>query len=196
MLSCTKCWSLLPAYAVGEASSHACPACGASFEIVVFPAMLKGTGAIAPGDLQLTEDSASCFHHASKRAQSACSQCGKFLCALCSLEFGSEVWCSACISAGAGKQTVRKAEQRRTLWDSIALGLIVLPTVLFFFFYFWIFTASAAIFIALKNWNQPPSLLPRTKIRLVLAIVLGLLQIVAWLAMAATVIGIFRAQKS
>jgi hypothetical protein len=183
MLSCTKCWSLLPAYAVGEANAHACPSCGTAFEIQLFPALVTGPQRLTPNDLTLAEGAASCFHHASKRAHASCMKCGKFLCALCSLEIGDQVWCSQCLSGGAGKGA-SPLEERRVLWDSIALGLAVGTTVVLFLFYFWIFTAPAAIFIALKYWNRPTSLLPRTKIRFVLAIMLGFVQIAAWLVIA------------
>ena len=59
----------------------------------------------------------------------------------------------------------------------MALALAIYPLIIF---YFTIITAPAALFIALRHWNSPSSLIPRTKIRLVVAIVFALLEIAGW----------------
>ena len=47
-------------------------------------------------------------------------------------------------------------------------------------FYFTLVTAPAALFVAIRYWNAPRSIVHRTKIRLVAAIVLALMQIAGW----------------
>jgi hypothetical protein len=37
-----------------------------------------------------------------------------------------------------------------------------------------------AVFMGFRYWNAPSSVVPRAKIRLVLAIIIGLIQIVLW----------------
>ena len=75
------------------------------------------------------------------------------------------------ILAFAGPQT------ERTLFDSVALSLAVLPLLLF---WVTIVTAPMALFVAVRYWQAPSSILPRTKIRMVVAIVVASLEIVAW----------------
>lgn len=66
---------------------------------------------------------------------------------------------------------------RRTLYDGVALTLSVAPLL---FFFLTIITAPLAIYMSLRNWNRPGSILPRTKIRFVLAIIFSLVQVAGW----------------
>ena len=62
-------------------------------------------------------------------------------------------------------------------YDSLALSLAVIPLVIF---YLTFVTAPAALYIAVRYWNAPRSIVHRSKIRLVLAIIIASLQIVGW----------------
>ena len=48
------------------------------------------------------------------------------------------------------------------------------------FFWFTVFTAPAAIFVALRYWKAPSSLLQRSKIRFVVALLIAGLQVAGW----------------
>jgi hypothetical protein len=74
-------------------------------------------------------------------------------------------------------------ENRRILYDSAALGLAVLPLVVFFFWFLTLATAPAAIILAIYSWRKPNSILPRTRIRSWLAIVIAALQIAGWVVL-------------
>ena len=67
--------------------------------------------------------------------------------------------------------------RERTLWDSVALSLATYPMLIF---YLTIFTAPAAIFVALRHWKSPRSLVPRTRFRFVLALLFAGAQVVGW----------------
>lgn len=177
MLSCTKCWALLDTSTISSAATLNCPACASAIDISIFPAFFRGPQFSAAGELSVSEDLASCFYHTTKRASVACTRCGKFLCALCSLEVLSDVWCPACLSHGATEKRVPALETRRTLWDTVALGCAVLPTVFFVFVYFWVFTAPATLFLSIRYWNRPSSIVPRNKLRFIIATVIALLQL-------------------
>ena len=71
-------------------------------------------------------------------------------------------------------------ENRRTLYDSIALSLAVLPLVILFFWFFTIVTAPMALFIAIRYWNAPRSIVHRTRIRYVVAMTVASVEIAAW----------------
>ena len=186
-LSCLKCWSLLPAHAAREGTST-CASCGSVWSIDVFPALFDPPASLRKEELELADGEASCFHHATKRAVTSCSRCGRFLCALCSLELAGETWCATCLSTGASKNTVQSLESRRVLWDSVALSIALLPLVTLIGFYFFILTAPAAIFVALRYWKRPGSLLPRTKARFVWTIGVALVELGLWSFMAYAVV--------
>jgi hypothetical protein len=71
-------------------------------------------------------------------------------------------------------------ENRRVLYDKIALALALYPMLLF---YLTFFTAPMAIFVAIRYWKAPSSILPRTRVRFVIALVLAVFQIAGWIAL-------------
>src|SRR6185369_13510263 len=108
-----------------------CPSCAAPLQVEVFPAFFRkitpGTGA----ETILVEGEASCFYHPQKRAVLPCHGCGRFLCALCDCELHGEHYCPACLETGRKKGKIKRLENRRTLYDSIALAVALFP-ILFF----------------------------------------------------------------
>ncbi len=103
---CARCRTPLPAWELASGDSAVCTLCGAANRVRVFPVALE-TGAEARPEAALAGE-AACFDHPSKRAVAACSQCGRFVCRLCSVEFGGAVWCPACVAAGAGRARAAK----------------------------------------------------------------------------------------
>jgi hypothetical protein len=170
---------LLDVDLTSSSQTATCPVCASAIEIDAFPALFRGPQSISEDDLSLHEGAASCFYHTTKRAADSCTRCGKFLCSLCSLEVLSESWCADCLTSGTAEKSVPGLVARRTLWDTIALGFAVIPTVILPLFYFWIFTAPLAIFLSIGCWKKPSSLVPRTKIRFILAIAIALVQMAA-----------------
>jgi predicted permease len=71
---------------------------------------------------------------------------------------------------------------QRTLHDQVALSLALIPLV---FFRAMIITAPTAIYPAIRKWYSPSSILPRTKVRFVIAISIGALQILGRAALPA-----------
>ena len=71
-------------------------------------------------------------------------------------------------------------ENRRTLYDSIALSLAVLPLVIFFFWFFTFVTAPMALFMSIRYWNAPRSIVHRTRIRYVMAMIFATAEIAGW----------------
>jgi len=128
----------------------------------------------------LVADEATCFYHPQKKAVLPCEGCGRFLCALCDCELHGQHFCPACLEVGRKKRKIKSLENERTLYDSIALSLAVLPVAIVPLIYFTFITAPASLFVALRYWNAPRSIVHRTRIRLVLAIIFASLQIVGW----------------
>lgn len=65
---------------------------------------------------------------------------------------------------------MKSLENHRTVYDSMALWIALFPLLLYPVI---IVTAPIAIFIAVRYWHKPSSILPRTNFRKILAIFLG-----------------------
>jgi hypothetical protein len=169
----------LPGGELAAGSAAVCTLCGASNQVRLYPSALADQAPIRTESA--VEGEATCFDHPSKRAVAACSQCGRFVCQLCSVEFANQVWCPSCVAAGLGKARPAKAETSRTLYDSLALmipvgGLILYP--------FMVLTAPASLVMTVLKWKQPLSLVRRNRWRFIVAILLSL----AELGLCATVV--------
>jgi hypothetical protein len=156
-----------------------CPGCGVPLQIEIFPALFRRIAAGRNAEAVMVEGESSCFYHPNKKAVLPCQGCGRFLCALCDCEFNGEHFCTTCLEAGKTKGRIKNLENRRTLYDSIALSLAIVPMLIF---YFTFITAPAVLFIAIRYWNAPRSVVHRTKIRYVFAVLIATAQIVGWAA--------------
>jgi len=143
-----------------------------------FQALVRKQPAVQTGELLQTDDEASCFYHPKKKAKVPCAVCGRFLCALCEIELDGRSMCLACMEAGKNQRKLKSLENQRTLYDDRALSIAVVPML---FVYPTIITAPIALFMSLWYWKKPSSIIPRTKIRFVIAIILSLAQIAGWI---------------
>jgi hypothetical protein len=176
-LVCPKCKTPLPDELLNRPAPAPCPGCAAPVQAEIFPAFFKSITPGKEGEALLVESESSCFYHPQKKAELPCQGCGRFLCALCDCELHGEHFCPACLEIGKKKGKIKRLENERTLYDSIALSLAVLPMLIF---YFTIITAPMAIFVAVRFWNAPRSIVHRTKVRHVLAIIIATLQLAGW----------------
>lgn len=174
-ITCTKCGSFLPQETLNAPELTVCPCCSSSVLVRVFPAMLRETHSSSGTGFAVAEGDASCFQHGSKRAVDSCSQCGRFLCSLCVVEMNDAVLCPACLLSGSSKGRLQHLETRRTLWDSIALTLAGLSLPVYIL---WIVSAPTTLFLAIRHWKAPSSLIPRNKWRFIVAILLAAAQLV------------------
>lgn len=175
--SCPGCGASLGEGVLNLPDLAPCPSCGVPMQVEVFPALFRPPTRGRDGEALMVEGESSCFYHPQKRAVVPCQGCGRFLCALCDCELHGEHFCPACLEVGRQKGRIQRLENQRTLYDGIALAVATLPLLIF---YFTIITAPIALYLAIRYWNAPRSIVHRTKFRLVLAIVLATLQIVGW----------------
>lgn len=167
---CTKCRMSLPPAFLNRPELIPCPVCGSAIMVAAFPVLLTGPATGTPGEVLLADDQASCFYHPSKKASRVCDQCGRFLCALCDVEMGGRHLCPGCIEGG-DRQKHTELDTRRVLYDSLALFLAVLVPLL---------GGLIALYLAIRYWSAPTSLLRRTQVRWVLAVVVAVVQIAFW----------------
>src|SRR3954463_6063163 len=127
--TCPKCQMPLPESAINAGQIEKCPACPAQVEAILFPAVFKKPDSGKPGETILVEGEASCFYHPQKRATIPCAICGRFLCALCDVELNDQHLCPGCLDTGRKRGKLVQLETRRTLHDSSALVLSVIPVI-------------------------------------------------------------------
>src|SRR5579862_8755084 len=96
-LHCPECGFELGRQFLESPDFQTCRICGHEISVLAFPACFVAPQIISTADLRREEEEASCFYHESKKAVQACSQCGRFLCALCAAEIGGDTLCPVCI---------------------------------------------------------------------------------------------------
>ena len=137
---------------------QSCPSCANRLQACSWPVVRLNTNAASA-----LSDQATCFFHPEKAFQACCQRCGRFVCALCDLQLGSEHICPACFERGRADSgpEAAKAEwrYRDVLYDSIAL------TVGWGWILFWpsiVAAIPAVIFLHVKYRKAPRSyLVPR-----------------------------------
>jgi hypothetical protein len=175
-VACAKCGRDLPADMPNAGVFRDCPACLQAQRVFAFPALHRRATAQAALPA-LESNDASCFYHPKKQAVVACDNCGRFLCALCDVEMAGSHRCPACLEIGKRKRKLETVENRRFLFDSVALALSIVPVLI------WpltLLTAPATIFVVIRYWRRPLSILPRTRIRFVVAFFIALGQLCGW----------------
>lgn len=177
MIQCTKCEVSLPVELLNAPGLSPCPLCGALVRVDAFPALVNPPASTQEGEKPVMGGEAGCFFHPRKKAVVPCAGCGRFLCALCDVEIGGRHLCPLCLETGKKKRTMKNLENHRVLCDNVALSLSILPLILV---WVTIITAPMSLYYAIHHWKSPTSILPRTKIRFIIAIILSLLQIGGW----------------
>lgn len=176
-IPCARCNAPLPGWELAGGNDATCTSCGSANQVRVFPAALRREGPVEAASA--ADGEAACFDHPGKRAVAACRHCGRFVCALCSVEFGAEVWCPTCVVARAGNAHSANPDTSRVLYDSIA---VLAPWLAMILWPITVIIGPGTVLFSLLKWREPLSLVRRSHWRFVLAILLGLLQTGAWVA--------------
>jgi hypothetical protein len=166
----------LPKWELLNGDTAACPSCGRTNTVRLFPAALAAGAAAANAETALDGEGA-CFDHPAKRAVAACQQCGRFVCQLCAVEFAGAVWCPSCVAASSGKARRANSDTSRTLWDTCALAT---PFALLIIWPLTILSAPAVVALAIMKWKQPISLVRRSRWRFAAGLAVALVQGGLW----------------
>jgi hypothetical protein len=177
VLNCTHCNAPLSKTAANTHSLVACAACGSSLRVDVYPAIARSLPAGRIGEALQVDKEAGCFYHPRKKAVIPCATCGRFLCALCDVALNGQHLCPACLEKGKTRHKIKNLENHRTCYDTIALTVAIVSNLIF---WFTIFTAPLVIYLSLRHWNSPSSIIPRSKIRFILALIIAGAQIAGW----------------
>ncbi len=182
-IPCLKCKAALSVELFAHSPAAVCGSCGTPITAYLFPAFSHNTiSTLAPQDL-LMDSEASCFFHPQKKAALACEGCGRFLCGLCEMEWQGQHLCPQCLETWKKKGKMKSLENHRVLYDQIALSLSIIPVLMWPFTFL---TAPAVVYMVIRHWNAPLSIVSRSKFRFVVALLLALAQIVGWIWLIAT----------
>src|SRR5688572_10526507 len=176
-VACPHCKSSLPGALCNTGAPTHCPVCDTPVQIEIFPAFFKSATTGAAAEAIIEEGVSSCFYHEQKKAVVHCDGCGRFLCALCDLDFNGRHLCPSCLQAGKKKGQIQQLENRRTLYDGAALTTALAPML---FFPATLITAPIAIYLGIASFWRPSSVVPRSRIRTYLALIIAPLQLVGW----------------
>ena len=177
MIACPDCHTVMPAHMANSGKFHQCPNCQKQVMADLYNAFFRSADQPALGGHVQEQGQAECFYHPGKEAVVPCAGCGRLLCALCEVNIGDQSLCMQCLSAqrtGVGKANF---ENSRLLYDNLAVYLAFLPLL---FIFITIVTAPAVIYIVLRYWNAPSSILPRTRIRFLIALIMAVIQVAGW----------------
>ena len=177
MIRCTNCFGTLPDENINSQTFSPCPICSSLIRADVFPAAYKPFSSSQSGESLLIDGEAGCFYHPDKQAVTACSHCGRFLCSLCDIDFNDQHLCTSCIESGKKKKKINKLEDSRIRYDNLTLGLALSPVLNI---YLSILTAPATVFIFFWCWNKPSGIVRKSRLRMILALLLALGQVTGW----------------
>jgi hypothetical protein len=180
----------LPKEELASAGSAVCTLCGAANRVRLFPAAFARSAGARPE--AAAEGEAACFDHPGKRAVAACQQCGRFMCQLCAVQFGSEAWCPSCVAAGSGRARVASPTTSLTLFDSITLAI---PFGAVLFWPITALTAPSTIAVAAMTWKKPLSPVRRWRWRFLAGIGVSLVQMSLWIWALAYLVAQIAAHK-
>ena len=180
VVACSKCGRPIDPHYLNVDHAVDCSGCGSELRTRVFPALYHRPAA-TPAAIITAATEASCFYHSENLAVAACDSCGRFVCGICKIEISGRSVCPSCINSGIKTRKLIGLESHRTMYDTVALLLATIPS-----FLLWpsILTAPAAIYVSVRYWRAPSSIVRRSKIRFILAVVLALAQIGFWIAIA------------
>lgn len=176
--NCPSCSQILAGDEMQTEGLVRCSRCRTEILFHAFPALIRDRTPIRAGEKLANTEDASCYYHLDKVAELTCDSCGRFICGLCDLEIAGRHLCPVCFQANLSKGDNVRVERRRMLKDSVALWTAILP--IFLFWPVTIITGPTAVFMALRYWKAPTSVVGRTKTRLILAILLGLAETGLW----------------
>jgi len=174
LIQCPKCRATLLESAFNLPDFTPCPACAVPLQVEIFPAFFRKIAPGQKGEAVLVEGESSCFYHPQKKAVRPCDGCGRFVCALCDCELTGQHFCPTCLDVGKSKGKIKNLDNHRTRYDSIALSLAVVSALLFFTFFIPAITASAALYVAIRYWKAPQSIVRFHRVRTIIAIILAL----------------------
>jgi hypothetical protein len=177
VIACPNCRTIQSPAMINSGELFSCPTCHTRMRADLFNAFYRTEDSTVGRGYIQGQGQAECFNHPGRPAKVPCAQCGRLLCELCEVELEGRSLCFSCVKAGRDSRQEVRLETQRVLHDSIALTLALIPVL---FIFPTILTAPAAIYVAIRYWKRRPMIIPRSRWRYVVAMILALMQIIGW----------------
>lgn len=179
IVRCGQCSGVLDIPGGTGAGTIGCRSCGAPTRLWLFPALYRAREGAQALALQ-EEGHSSCMNHPQKRAVAVCDGCGKYLCALCDVDWNGEHLCPSCIGHRKSEDTEGALRTTYVHYDLIALmlALLSIPTS-----FFGAFIAPVALFLCWRYWKTPWRPMPHRKWTMVIAAVVASMSFVGWVSL-------------
>jgi hypothetical protein len=166
----------------------------------IFPASMRHLERADLGEDIQEAGEATCYYEPTKKAVAVCCVSGRFLSEKYALRIDGKVYCPDAFNEQLRMGTFKHLKNSRILYDGLALGVVgipLLPPFTVVGLYISFITAPTALFLACFSWNKiKEGVVPRSRIRAVLAIVISVVAIVAWVFIfLAIIIGIKESAK-
>ena len=178
-LLCPNCSEPLSLSLFVAGQSGQCPTCHAQVEAYIFPQFHRDSPSL-PGIHLAEEHEAVCYFHARYRATAPCDMCGRFLCEICAINVGRRQLCAECLSQLRKQRTENGLVLYAPLFDNTALFLVTAPVLTLVFWFSTFFSAPLSLFLSFYYWKRQWTLLPRSRLRFGLAILLSISLIASW----------------
>ena len=178
-LNCPRCSEQIPVTPSSGDQTLTCPACRAEVEAIVFPAFQSSLDS-APRIQLAHGPEAACYFHSRFRADTPCDDCGRFLCELCAISVGARRLCAECVAKLRKEKGETGLIHHAALFDNTALFLLIAPVASIFLSFFTLISAPAALILSFYYWSRQWTLLGRSRIRFVIAIVSSILLLAGW----------------
>ena len=159
-----------------------CGYCSSEVTATKFPANLRDF-ADTPAEPVRNEDS-PCFFHATNRAAAVCDSCGRFLCTICKVQTGGEVWCPDCIDKNRNKPSTPQFFDQTILFDNTAFLLAVLSLLSGFYLVGGLLVALVSIGLIIYGWTRQRTIVKRSRLRFIVGGLLAAVQGIGWVALA------------
>jgi len=177
LIQCPKCRATLLESSFNLPDLAPCPSCATPLQVEIFPAFFRKIATGQKAEVVMVEGESSCFYHPQKKAIRPCDGCGRFLCALCDCELAGQHYCPTCLDVGKSKGKIKNLDNHRTRYDSIALALVTFPLLFFFTFVIPAITAIIALYVAIRYWKAPQSIVRQHRIRTIVAIIIAVAEL-------------------
>jgi hypothetical protein len=149
-------------------------------DTLLFPAIRKDAQDSAPVARVSTGTESTCYFHPHKAAESPCSACGRFVCALCALPWDGSIRCPDCLSTPAAKGDDSDLKLSRRRYDLFAFQLAVISFVPPFLYVSFL-TLPAVITLAVLSSRRKPVAMPvLSNLKWVWAILFAILATAIW----------------
>lgn len=123
-LHCPACRSEFSLTSAQPGLQHVlCPGCREPLEVEAYPALHRAPQNRTAGEPAISGD-AVCYVHVERRAERACDQCGRFMCALCDIHVGAQHLCAACFEQGHRGGGLVQVQRQRTIYPAVAVRLV------------------------------------------------------------------------